>query len=99
MKAGHLGVGNMGLPMAGRRIDGGPELMVSVLREEAMRPLSERQARRAASPNDLADQCETVFVSVPTLASLREVVLGAGGVLEGRALKTLVNTCTVGVPL
>lgn len=99
MKAGYLGVGNMGLPMAGKFIDAGHELMVYDIREEATRPLTERQARRAQSPRDLADQCETVFVSLPTLASLRTVVLGPGGLLEGRAIKRLVNTCTVGVPL
>lgn len=99
MKAGFLGVGNMGLPMAGKFLDGGHELMVFDLREEAMRPLTDRQARRASSVKDLADQCETVFVSLPTLKSLRDAVMGPGGLLEGRAIKTLVNTCTVGVPL
>lgn len=99
MKAGYLGVGNMGQPMAAKFLDGGHELMVYDLRDEAMRPLLERQARKAASPKDLADTCETVFVSLPTLESFRKAVLGPGGVLEGGALKTLVNTCTVGVPL
>jgi 3-hydroxyisobutyrate dehydrogenase-like beta-hydroxyacid dehydrogenase len=73
--------------------------MVFDLREEAMRPLTERQARKAVSPKDLADQCETVFISLPTIKSFREAVMGPGGVLEGRGLKTLVNTCTVGAPL
>lgn len=99
MKAGYLGVGNMGLPMAGKFLDGGHELMVFDIRADAMRPLLERQARRASSPKDLADQCETVFVSLPTLKALRDVVLAPGGVLEGSAIRTLVNTCTVGVPL
>ncbi len=33
-----------------------------------MRPLLERQARRAASPQELGDRSEIVFVSLPTLA-------------------------------
>ncbi len=99
MKAGYLGVGNMGLPMAGKLLDGGHELTVYDIREEALKPLTDRQARRAASPKDLADQCETVFVSLPTLETLRTAVLGPGGVLEGSGMTTLVNTCTVGVPL
>jgi len=99
MKAGYLGVGNMGLPMAGKILDAGHELTVYDLSEEAMRPLLERQARRAASPKDMADTCEIVFVSLPTLESLRSVVLGPGGLVEGQAIKLLVNTCTVGVPL
>ena len=99
MKAGYLGVGNMGLPMAGKILDAGHELAVYDVSEAAMRPLLERQARRASSPKDLGDTCETVFVSLPTLKILRDVVLGPGGLIEGRALKLVVNTCTVGVPM
>ena len=98
MEAGFLGVGNMGLPMAGKLLDGGYDLMVYDIREAAMQPLLERQARRAASPKDLADRCEIVFVSLPTLAAFRAVVFGEDGLAHGKAMKVLVNTCTVGVP-
>jgi 3-hydroxyisobutyrate dehydrogenase-like beta-hydroxyacid dehydrogenase len=73
MEAGFLGVGNMGLPMAGKLLDGGHQLTVFDIREAAMQPLLDRQARRATSPKDLADQCEIVFVSLPTLAAFRAV--------------------------
>ena len=98
MKAGFLGIGNMGLPMAGRLLDGGHSLTVYDIRDAAMAPLLERQARRAASPKDLADQCEIVFVSLPTLAAFRAVAFGDDGLVHGRVMKLLVNTCTVGVP-
>src|ERR1043165_3572910 len=98
MEAGFLGVGNMGLPMAGKLLDGGHRLTVYDIREAAMAPLLERQARRAASPKDLADQCEIVFVSLPTLAAFRAVMFGDNGLAQGKAMKLLVNTCTVGVP-
>jgi 3-hydroxyisobutyrate dehydrogenase-like beta-hydroxyacid dehydrogenase len=98
MDAGFLGVGNMGLPMASKLLDGGHGLTLFDIREEAMRPLLERQARKADSPKDLADKCETVFVSLPTLAAFRAVVFGDNGLAQGRAMKLLVNTCTVGVP-
>lgn len=98
MEAGFLGVGNMGLPMAGKLLDGGYDLMVYDIREAAMQPLLERQARRAASPKDLAGRCEIVFVSLPTLAAFRAVVFGENGLAHGKAMKVLVNTCTVGVP-
>lgn len=99
MKAGFLGVGNMGLPMAGKILDAGHELVVYDIREDAMRPLLERQARRVSSPKEMGDSCEVVFVSLPTLKALREAVLAPGGLIEGRAMKLLVNTCTVGVPM
>ncbi len=98
MEAGYLGVGNMGQPMAGKLLDGGHKLTVFDISEDAMRPLLERQARRAASPRDLADQCEIVFVSLPTLAAFRAVAFGNDGLTKGRKMKFLVNTCTVGVP-
>ena len=98
MDAGYLGVGAMGLPMAGKLLDAGHTLTVFDVRADAMRPLLERQARQAASPKDLADQQEIVFVSLPTLAAFRTVVFGPDGLLEGAKMKVLVNTCTVGVP-
>ena len=99
MQAGYLGVGNMGLPMAGKVLDAGHELIIYDINEAAMRPLLDRQARRADGPKDMGDKCEIVFVSLPTLEALRAVVLGPGGLIEGKALRLLVNTCTVGVPM
>ena len=99
MPIGFIGVGNMGLPMAERLIGAADELVVHDIRAEALKPLIERQARPAASPREVADRCATAFVSLPTLTALRDVVLGANGAIHGKALKLLVNTCTVGVPL
>jgi 2-hydroxy-3-oxopropionate reductase len=96
MRIGFLGVGNMGQPMAGKLLDAGHELWVYDVREEAMQPLLDRQARRAASLKELADTCDTVVVSLPTLKIFRDALAGPDGLLAGGALKTLVNTCTVG---
>jgi 3-hydroxyisobutyrate dehydrogenase-like beta-hydroxyacid dehydrogenase len=98
MEAGYLGVGNMGQPMAAKLLDAGHGLTIFDISEPAMRPLLERQARRAASPQELGDRSEIVFVSLPTLAVFRAAVLGPNGLIHGGALKVLVNTCTVGVP-
>ena len=99
MKVGFVGIGNMGLPMAGKLLDDGHELTVFDKRQDAMKPLLERQARPADSIQEMADQLETVLVSLPDLASLRAVCLGEQGLIGGSAIKTLVNTCTVGAPL
>lgn len=98
MRIGYLGVGNMGLPMAARLLDAGHEVWIFDVRDEAMQPLLERQARRAKSPKDLADNCETVVISLPTLAVFRRALEGSEGLLAGAAMRTLVNTCTVGSP-
>jgi 2-hydroxy-3-oxopropionate reductase len=98
MRIGYLGIGNMGQPMAEKLLDAGHELWIYDVREDAMRPLLERQARRAASLKELADACDKIVVSLPTLAIFRQAVTGRDGLLSGKALKTLVNTCTVGSP-
>lgn len=95
MRIGFLGIGNMGRPMAGKLLDAGHELWVYDIRDAAMQPLLDRQARRAASLKDLAESCDTVVVSLPTLAIFRQAL---EELLTGGALKTLVNTCTVGGP-
>ena len=96
MEAGYLGVGAMGQPMATKLLDGGHQLTILDVNPEAMRPLLARQARQASTPKDLADQCEIVFVSLPTLNAFRSVVFGENGLLLGSKMKILVNTCTVG---
>jgi 3-hydroxyisobutyrate dehydrogenase-like beta-hydroxyacid dehydrogenase len=98
MEAGYLGVGNMGQPMAHKLLDAGHSLTIFDISEAAMQPLLDRQARRATSPQELADRCEIVFVSLPTLAAFREATLGLKGLASGSAMKVLVNTCTIGVP-
>jgi 3-hydroxyisobutyrate dehydrogenase-like beta-hydroxyacid dehydrogenase len=98
MHIGYLGVGNMGQPMARKLLDGGHQLTVHDISQANMAPLLDRQARRADNPRALADMAETVVVSLPTLTAFRDVVFGDEGLLQGRAMKTLINTCTVGVP-
>jgi 3-hydroxyisobutyrate dehydrogenase-like beta-hydroxyacid dehydrogenase len=97
MDAGFLGVGNMGQPMAEKLLDGGHRLTIFDINEAAMRPLLDRQATRATSPKDLADRHAVVVVSLPTLGAFRSVVFGDNGLLQGSAMKVLINTCTVGV--
>jgi len=98
MRFGYLGVGNMGQPMAGKLLDAGHELWIYDVSDDAMRPLLERQARQAASPKELADSCDTVIVALPTLDIFQRALSGPDGLLAGKALQTLVNTCTVGGP-
>jgi 3-hydroxyisobutyrate dehydrogenase-like beta-hydroxyacid dehydrogenase len=99
MTVGFIGTGNMGLPMAEKFVDAGHQLIVFDARPEAAAPLIALQAREAKSVRDVADTAETVFLSLPTLEALRAVCIGADGIVHGSAIKTLVNTCTVGVPL
>ena len=96
MEAGYLGVGAMGQPMATKLQEGGHQLTILDVNPTAMQPLLDRQARQARTPKEMADQCEVVFVSLPTLNAFRTVVFGENGLLMGDKMKILVNTCTVG---
>ncbi|MGD9805905.1 MAG: NAD(P)-dependent oxidoreductase [Hyphomicrobiaceae bacterium] len=99
MAIGFVGIGNMGLPMADKLVGAADEFVVHDVREEALKPLIEKQARPAATPREIGDRCRIAFVSLPTLDTLREVVLGKDGLIHGTTVKLVVNTCTVGVPL
>ena len=99
MHIGFIGIGNMGLPMAEQLLSAGHQLTVHDQREDAIQPLIERQALAAASAREMADALDTIIVSLPSLESLRDVCLGREGIVEGKRLKTIINTCTVGAPL
>ena len=93
---GFVGVGQMGGPMAGRLLDAGYALTVFDAREAAMAPLLARGARKAESPAAVASTVETVLVSLPTPAIVKDVVLGAKGLAEGTTVRTVVDLSTTG---
>ena len=54
-----------------------------------MQRLEQRGAKRAKSPADVASQCETVLVSLPTPDVVKAVALGNDGVIEGSKAKVV----------
>ena len=93
---GFIGLGRMGGHMAGRLIDAGHTLTVFDVSAPALAALEARGAKRAASPGDVADACETVFASLPSPAIVRETALGATGVINGSSIKTFIDLSTTG---
>ena len=79
---GFIGLGQIGSLMAGRLVDHPEGLVVCDLREEAMAPLVERGASAASTPAEVASACGVVSVMVLDDAQSRDVVAGAGGLLE-----------------
>src|SRR5207237_10095839 len=53
-------------------------------------------AKAASSPKDVADRCETVLASLPSLQASLDVATGTGGVIEGGRVKRFVDLSTVG---
>ena len=86
----------MGAPIAGNLLAHGYPLIVNDVDPAAVHSLARSGAKVAPSPQEVASRCETVFLCLPTLESIREVVLGREGIHRGTAIRTCVNCSTVG---
>ena len=93
---GFIGTGSMGAPITANLVSRGYSLLIHDANRKAMQPLVEGGAEAAASPREVADRAELVFICLPTLDSIRDVTLGSSGLRHGAAIKTCVNCSTVG---
>lgn len=93
---GFIGLGRMGVPMASRLIDAGYELTVFDVRLESIDALVAKGAHSAASPAAVASAVDTVLLSLPDPPIVREVALGAHGVIAGTRVKTVLDLSTTG---
>ncbi len=93
---GFIGVGRMGNHMAGRLLEAGYAVTIYDTNETAVQRLEQRGAKRAASAADVAAQCETVLVSLPTPDIVKAVALGKAGVIEGGKAKVFIDLSTTG---
>jgi 3-hydroxyisobutyrate dehydrogenase-like beta-hydroxyacid dehydrogenase len=82
---GFIGLGVLGLPMAERLLARGLPLVVWNRTAEKAAGLAARGAARAATPRELAAQCDVVVTTVTDGAALEDVALGADGVAAGLA--------------
>jgi 3-hydroxyisobutyrate dehydrogenase-like beta-hydroxyacid dehydrogenase len=96
MEIGFIGLGKMGFPMARRLIEAGHQLTVFDTRKEAVDKLTTLGAQAASSPKDVADRCETVLASLPSLQASLDVATGTGGVIEGKRIRRFVDISPVG---
>jgi len=76
---GVIGLGNMGLPMAGHLLAAGFGVQGYDVRPEAAAALAEAGGMPAASPAAAAAGARTVITSLPSVAALQEVVGGEQG--------------------
>lgn len=83
MKVGFIGVGTMGAGMASNLQKGGNQLVVNDLTMQAASRHIAAGASWAATPKDVAAQCEVIFTSLPTPADVRAVGGGENGLAAG----------------
>jgi 3-hydroxyisobutyrate dehydrogenase-like beta-hydroxyacid dehydrogenase len=95
-KIGILGTGIMGAGITRRLLSRGHKTVVWSRRREKTQPLVAASAEYAATPSELAKQCQTVLIVVRDDASTRDVVTGKDGSLATAAKGTLfINMSTV----
>ncbi len=80
---GFIGLGIMGREMARNLLKAGFDLCVWNRTASRMEALAEAGARTAASPADLARQCEVLITCVSDTPDVEAVILGEHGVLHG----------------
>src|SRR5579884_2842522 len=82
-RIGFIGVGVMGKPMCLNLRKAGFPLTVFARRPEAAREVVAAGATPAESSRAVAEASDIVITMLPSSPEVDEVVLGAGGVLEG----------------
>ena len=82
MKAGFIGVGNMGNPMAANMIKAGHQLTVHDLRRESATNLMEMGAEWSDTPAGCVAGNDAVFTSLPVPRDVEAVVMGENGIMS-----------------
>lgn len=80
---GFIGLGIMGRPMARNLLKAGYPLVVHNRSRAPVEELVAAGARAAASPRDVAAQCEVLITMLPNSPDVEQVALGPGGIAEG----------------
>ncbi len=95
MVIGYVGVGAIGAPMARRICESGMRVVVCDKRSEAAEKFSSI-AEVVSSPREVGDRADIVFSCLPTLESHDEAITGAGGLVEGKRVRSYVHCGTTG---
>ncbi|AMN39884.1 NAD(P)-dependent oxidoreductase [Rhodoplanes sp. Z2-YC6860] len=95
---GFAGLGAIGVPMAERLIQGGEQVVV-YNRTGAKASAFHNRAAIAATPAEMADKADIVFVCITSADAYRDVVLGPNGLIRGNRMKTYVHLGTNEVAL
>jgi 3-hydroxyisobutyrate dehydrogenase-like beta-hydroxyacid dehydrogenase len=93
---GFAGVGRMGSLMAPRLLDAGHRVHVFDISADAVTAMEKLGAKSAATIADLADQADTIFLSLPNPEIVNSAALGKNGLIEGNKVKRVVDFSTIG---
>ncbi|WP_025123552.1 MULTISPECIES: 2-hydroxy-3-oxopropionate reductase [unclassified Serratia (in: enterobacteria)] len=83
MKVGFIGLGIMGTPMAEKLIAGGHQLYANTL-NQVPPELVAKGAIACATPKQVAEQADVIFIMVPDTPQVEEVLFAANGCAEAQ---------------
>ena len=90
IRAGFVGLGNIGEPMAQQLVKGGLETTVFDVHPPALKTLVEAGAKAASSLRELASRCDVIGVCVRDDADVRAVTLGDAGLVANAAPEAVI---------
>jgi len=96
MDIGFIGVGQMGFHMARRLLEAGHRVLVCDSRREAVDRLTAIGASARDCARAIADEVETVMVSLPTPDVVLAVATGKAGVIGGKRVRRFIDLSTTG---
>jgi 2-hydroxy-3-oxopropionate reductase len=99
MKLGFIGLGIMGKPMVKNLLKAGYSVVVYDIIPDAVAGMVAAGATSAGSPREVASQVQIVITMLPNSPQVKEVMLGAGGVLEGAKQGTIIIDMSSIAPL
>jgi len=82
-RIGFIGLGVMGLPMAGHLLDAGHALVVNTRTRERAASLEEKGVAWASSPREVAAAVDVVITMLPDSGDVQAVAEGPDGLLAG----------------
>ena len=98
MKAGMIGLGNMGSEIAKRLLSFGVTVGVFDINEKAVNELVGFGAVEVNTPMELARNYPYIITILPNSAIVKEIVLGENGLIHGFAQNSLLIEMTTSIP-
>jgi 3-hydroxyisobutyrate dehydrogenase-like beta-hydroxyacid dehydrogenase len=97
-RVGFIGLGQMGAPMTRRLIEAGYEVWGYDIHPPAAETLAQAGGRAAASIGQVAENAETILLSLPDSTAVESVVEGEGGLLHTAPTGRLVIDMSTSYP-
>ena len=99
MRIGFIGLGTRGSGRAGNLIKTGHELVLHDANPDAATPFLSNSATCAASPREVAESVDLVFLSLPGPPQVESVSTGEEGILKGLRVGAAVFDLSTNSPM